>query len=752
MPLPLDFRILGRGLHPVIDDARALALVPELPDPHWVATAVTVDTLRADPGLLALVDTDTDGRIRSDELRVAIRWCAEHLSDSSGLSQGSDRLKLSAVKAQAPEGPAILEAARRVLRELDDPQGAEVGLAQVREVRARHEARGLSEAGRVLPAAAGDDAPLAAFLARIVAVTGGEPHPLGEAAASAGTLDRFLAEGQAWLAWHDQGVLPAGQEQSDLLPLGAGTAAAVAALEAVQDKLDQYFLLCDAVALDPGLAGAAWVDATGSDLLDAGVARSLLQRAPLARPRADGQLDLAGALNPAWRGALQALQGAAGPLLREGSLLDRAAVEALAGRLAPFRAWRDGQPAAAVGADGAEPLRAMLADATLPERTRALLAQSEVAAAELAGIKSLEKLILLQQGLLALANSTTSLAALFDPQRTSLFAQGELVLDGRVFTLAIRVLDRGRAEAFAAKSPLFTMFVEVGEKGTALDRELMIPLTAGERGHVAEGMWGVFRGIDGKEHHARVRKLIANPISIREALMAPFRKLNDALQAMADKAAADQSSAMDAKVAASAQAAVDKSTTATASAVAAGEAAVATPAAATPAAATPAAATSAAATSAAATPATAAAAAPTGASGMSGQLPMLLAGGGLALAALSSAAAYVVDMIWGGAGSLAASFLALPAIAALPPGALGTLQVLAIPVALLLILLGLLLVPFLIYAIPISIATWLRLRRRDLATLLEGAGWAMNARVYLDVALADRLTRRPAVPPTNLSR
>jgi hypothetical protein len=78
--------------------------------------------------------------------------------------------------------------------------------------------------------------------------------------------------------------------------------------------------------------------------------------------------------------------------------------------------------------------------------------------------------------------------------------------------------------------------------------------------------------------------------------------------------------------------------------------------------------------------------------------------------------------------------------------------VLSLPVALLLILLGLLLVPFLIYAIPISIATWLRLRRRDLGTLLEGSGWALNARVYLDVALADRLTQRPSVPPTNLSR
>ncbi|MCK6525901.1 kinesin, partial [Myxococcota bacterium] len=115
---------------------------------------------------------------------------------------------------------------------------------------------------------------------------------------------------------------------------------------------------------------------------------------------------------------------------------------------------------------------------------------------------------------------------------------------------------------------------------------------------------------------------------------------------------------------------------------------------------------------AAAAPAAAApAAAPSG--GMAASLPMLLAGGGLAFAALSSAVTFIV-------GELAK---------------LSGWELLAVFVALVLA-----------YVLPVGFAAWLRLRRRDLGTVLEGAGWAVNTRLYLNGALARRFTTRPEAP------
>lgn len=732
--LPLRFRSLGRSFQPVISDAAALAKVPELEDAYWVASAATVDTLRADPGLLALLDSDADGRIRSDELRAAIRWLFATLRDEQAIVQGLDVLRLASVRGDAADGPAILAAARRMLRP-EDPADR-IGLARVREVRAAQEASGLSEAGRVPPVAAGEDAALKDWLAHVAATTGGVPHPSGEAAVTADCIARFRAEGEAWLAWHDQGRLPDGPASSTLLPLGDGTAAAAAAIDALRAKLDQYFLLCDTLSLDAALAERAWIDAGGADLLDAEVTRALLLRAPLARPRVDGLLDLDGAINPAWRAAVAELRRAAlDPLLGGSPTLSRARWEEVQAKVQPWRDWQAARPAEAVAAPGAEVLRARLADAGLEEKARALLAESEAAAAELSGVRLVEKLLLFQQGLFALANSMVAMPDLYS-ERGPLFGQGRLVMDGREFHFAVHVNDAGRAERFASQSPLFIMFVRVGPTAGSLTRELMIPVTAGERGNLTEGMWGVFFDRDGSEHHAQVRKIASSPISIKEALLAPFRKVSETVQAMADKAAAEKTSSMDAQLTTASEKAVTQATTATEKTLAAGEAARTGEAAVTTAAASEAA-------PAASKPAS---------SGMAGQLPMLAAGAGVALAAVSSAIGYLVEVIWSGAGSLASAITALPLVQALPEGALTAVQVASVPVALIVILLAMVLVPFLIYALPISIATWLRLRRRDLATLLEGSGWAINSRLFLSKEQAGRFTRAPTVPPTSLVR
>ena len=46
-----------------------------------------------------------------------------------------------------------------------------------------------------------------------------------------------------------------------------------------------------------------------------------------------------------------------------------------------------------------------------------------------------------------------------------LMERGRLVIDGREFDLAIRVTDAPRAETFGKMSPIFTMFVRLGERG-----------------------------------------------------------------------------------------------------------------------------------------------------------------------------------------------------------------------------------------------------------------------------------------------
>jgi hypothetical protein len=552
------------------------------------------------------------------------------------------------------------------------------------------------------------------------------PHPAGEPALDTASLDAFLTQGKDWLAWFDEGAVPA-SGSSAIRPSGQGTAAAHAALEALAPKLAQYFLLCDAIRLDADLAARTKVDASATDLLDPAAATALLARAPLAPPRADGLLDLNGPLNPAWSDAVHTLRSAAvGPLLGDRTTLDRAAITELHTRLTPWKEWVAREPVTKAGSNGADALRTELADvarqAPDPCVDRRIRGRRR-------GARRREA-----------AREGDPDAGLVDPAREQLRGDarplpsharrpgraGVLVMDGRRFEFCLKVTDAGRAEKFAASSPMFVMFVMVGEKGSNWEYQVAVPVTAGEREHLTEGIWGVFLRPRRPGAARQIRKIAVSPISIKEAVLSPFRRIGDAVQGMFDKAAAGQQEAMSSKTTGVAQGAVDQATAAPTQLAATGAAASSAP---------PAAAATAA-------PGAPAAAAP----GIGGQLPMLMAGAGIALAAVSSALAYVLDVFWSGAASISGAITGLPLISALGPAAESVVHILAFPLAVVILVLGVVLIPALIYLIPVVIATWLRLRRRDIATLLEGSGWAINTRLYLDRPLALLLTHKPAPP------
>src|SRR5262245_26728240 len=62
----------------------------------WVALSCPVKGLELDEKTLALIDTDSDGKIRVPELIGAINWAAAHIKDAGDLLKEQDWLALSA--------------------------------------------------------------------------------------------------------------------------------------------------------------------------------------------------------------------------------------------------------------------------------------------------------------------------------------------------------------------------------------------------------------------------------------------------------------------------------------------------------------------------------------------------------------------------------------------------------------------------------------------------------------------------------
>lgn len=691
----LRFARLGRAWHLEIDDAESLRQVLTLDDALWIATSAPIATLHGDPGLLSQLDPDHDGRIGLRDVKDAIRWTFDQLSQPGEVKPAPGPLVLAAIK-----DPALRASAQTVLARAGAANANAVTLDQVRKVHAEEEAKGLATADRVLPAAAGEDEALRAYVLHAIDVTGGAPHPSGEPALSAETLATFRADLVAWTDWVERGRLVTPDAVTEVNPLGERTPAAAAAIAVVATKVDAWFTLADAAAVDPAVAERAWPRielGEGKVLLDAGEVAALLVQAPLARPAVDGRLRRDIALNPAWAAAVHALfDAAAVPLGFGEDGLDRAAWGALRARLAPYEAWVAGRPRdAAKGRDDAL-MAAHLASTELPSRVEALLEQSKESAAIVAGFDSVERLVLFTSSLVTFTSSFVSCTDLFRDGRQPMFNMGELIADGRRFKLAIRVPDKTRSVAFAGLSSTFLVYANVGRQAGAWDYEVVVPVTAGERGTLIEGAFCAFIDRDGNELLAQINKVMRNPISIMEAIFAPLAAIQGAVEGWLERRQAAAEAELTAKASeaatSAAAAGVDQASTVGATAISAAQAgAPATP------------------------PAAAAAAkAPAASPGMNAAaLTAMFTGGSIAIAALGSAFALMGGFI----SSLS------------PLGLVGV----AVGVAS-------------AFVVPTATLAWVKLRRRDVAALLEGSGWGVNHRLRIERPVAALITERPELP------
>jgi hypothetical protein len=677
----IRWRRFGRAWHPVIEDVDALAALLDLEPTRWVATSAPTATVNADPVFLEVLDADADGRIRTEDVKRVIRWTLSLLARREGLARGADALRLDAV-TEGPEGgeaDRIRRASARVLERVRRAGAEAVTLEEVRRVAAKEVERGLSTAGRVLPAAAESEA-TRALLEAVIETMGGAPHPRDVPAVSAEKLDAFLAQGREWLAWRER---LEGPEAAVLLPLGEATGAAWQLSEDVDPKLDQFFTLCDTLALDARLGDRVWPVDThkdGRDLTDEAAALSFLESAPVARPVAEGLLDLDGPLNPRFAAALRRTrEQVLRPLIGDVPLDVEAWTRARAA-LKPYEHWRLAEPPGAVSSLGEERLRALLADEAARAEARDLLARSHDSAVVLDDVRLVERLLLCQANLLRFANNFAGLPQLYDPNAHALFERGTLYLDGREFRLAVPVPDRARHTRFAQASNLFVLYVELSDRAGTVLREVAVPVTGGTRGNLLADRWGVFHTIRGQELHARVVQIVENPIGMAEAIAAPFQRAADAIRRRVEQLSEDRTKELEVAAAESAPtSAADLEALAAAPSDTAGAAADPASAAATT------------------------AAAPQSQGG-------LLAGGGIAVAAMSSAAAFVTSTLQGVGWQVIAG------------GGLTLLAAVLIPTA------GL---------------AWLKLRRRDLSAFLEGSGWGINPRMYLTSDQAKTFTRRP---------
>jgi hypothetical protein len=649
-----SFENLGSSLHFKINDHHDLEAVLDLDEALWVATTAPVSTLNADPVFLQLLDTDLDKRLRAEEIKDGIRFLLQYLADPSGIRAENFSLLLAAIDTTKELGARIHSSALKILKRLNVTSES-IELDQVRSVQKEVQKGGLDQAGIVLLEAT-EGTEISQFVADIIHTVGGKQHPNGKTGVDAESLADFMEESRRYLNWRlEAGDAMAGVVTT-VLPLGKNTADGYALFHSLAKKLVQYFLLCDIKRLNPDLLSRALATPEGNvavNLIDVERAESYLENAPLGRLDTEGVLDLRGEINPYFQNKIRALADRViAPLLGpDVTAIDKYSFRKLQDIFKPFVEWTDKKPEVRVDAIDSESIERYVNDASYRKSLEALIDESHRTAFVLDNIRELERLLLYQAYMLPLVNSFVSCPMLYDMQRRAMFEEGTLVMDGRHFALAVKVEDRERHIDISKGSNIFVLYCQLFTSDGKIACEVAVPVTSGNRGHLRLNKWGIFNDVDNSELHAKVVDIVENPISVTEAMVDPFIRISRAFFSRLEEFSSKAEERLFRKQ--------EKAKDNKKKDVSSGG---------------------------------------------------LLAGGGVAVAALGSSFAFVTKTLAG---------LSVKTI------------VLALSVVSVLI------------AVPAGISAYYRLSRRDLSTILEGSGWGMNTRMKLTRKQANWFTYRP---------
>jgi hypothetical protein len=517
-----------------------LVHLPELDAKLWVALAMPNSDVDVDPDTMKILDGDGDGRVRVDDIREVATWVDATFKNPDDVLKSADAVALSAIK-----DAKVAAAAKRVLADLKKPEATSISVDDASGVSKAFVETVLNGDGIIVPGSA-DDAELRKIIEAAIGTHGGAMDRSGKAGLDRSALDAFFAEVDALSTWAKAGREPAN------LPLGEGTAVAADAHAAVADKLEDYFARCRLAAYDPRAAagvGAQEADFVAMSAKALATGSDEIARLPLAKVEDKVRLAVGPGLNPAWAGRVRSFADVAvKPVTGTRDVITPEDVAAVTARLAPFVAWRAAKPSTKLGAldlgwleeIGKGDARAKIAE---------YIARDAALADEYNALASVEKLVRVQRDLGRVLRNFVNFSDFYSTKNGA-FCAGTLYLDSRACHLCLPVSDAGKHGTLAGAAAAYLAYCDIMRGG--VKRQIVAAFTNGDADYLIVGRNGVFYDRKGEDWDATIAKVIANPISIREAFWAPYKKLVRMIEDQVGKRAAAAEAAADAKLASAA--------------------------------------------------------------------------------------------------------------------------------------------------------------------------------------------------------
>lgn len=514
----------------------------------WTALACPVQGLEFSEETLSVLDSDKNGRVRIPEILEAVDYIKKYFARPEIIMEKGDSIPLDALATEPFAcGHSPLDSAKSVLEILGKPDAAEIRLDDL-SVNDKLFAPGVLNGDGVLPPDCAEDESVAAALKDIVACTGGTDDISGAKGITRAQLEEFFKNARALKDWREAGA----KDDPKIFFLKDATDAAAASFMAVKDKINDYYLRCSLISYDAASKDILKTKTDTMFLDEHGELYDLehLALLPIALCEAGKPLPLDASVNPAWRAAVQAFkENVIRPLFdKDIASLSEPNWRKIEDLFKPYEQWFTAMPKNEASSLELDRITELLSGG-YEEKIAALLSEEEGRPPIALASVELKKMLLLRRDFVELLKNFVSFEEFYTLGEKAIFQCGTLYIDGRACELCLKVLDIAKHGTMAALSQCYLIYCDCSKRGNT-DKKMQIAalVSDGSTDNLIVGRNGVFYDRDGNDWDATIVKIIENPVSIKQAFFAPYKKLMRLIQERIAKAAADKESSVDSKL------------------------------------------------------------------------------------------------------------------------------------------------------------------------------------------------------------
>lgn len=514
---------LGGAIRVKIASGEDIAHLGELDQKLWTVLSCPVDGLEFDRQTLDLIDTEHDGKIMVNEVVQAAQWLTSVIKDKDLILKGDSVLSLDQINTDNESGKKLYDSARQILKNLGlDKQ--EISVEDALDTKAIFTGTKFNGDG-IITSVTADNEAQARTIADCVATIGSESDRSGESGITAELIEKFYSACTAYAQWKDKA-------NAEILPFGDNTAAAYEACNAVKDKISDFFTRCRLLSFDKTVAESVNVAVTDIDSIAS---------CPIAKPTENGILPFGG-INPAWKPAFDkflALTLDFTPENKEG--INEKEWNTILGKFNAYASWIGSKAGCEVKSLGIGRIEEILKEnrkeelLSLVEKDKALKAESD-------SIDDVKKLMLYYRDLYRLLKNFVLFADFYSraPGVRAMFELGQLYIDQRCCDLCIRVADMSKHADMAKLSGIFLIYFKCSSKKLGKSMDAVAVMTDGDINDLRPGKNGIFYDLQGNDYDAVITKVVDNPVSIKQAFWAPYRKAWEFCERIINKSAADK--------------------------------------------------------------------------------------------------------------------------------------------------------------------------------------------------------------------